>query len=188
MPLWVVTCLLFIIWLYMLILTITITLNMRSHSPGGHQPTNQQTSSYHALTIQNIQSKWLSLVFYTMLLLSVLMFEVLLVNKLENEAHLRLFNNFRQNYFNYHYKQQLMLEQPDYYNNMKYMTWPASDNIKSYLMTSSPLYLAYLALILLSFNSRHGNVWWFGLGRHNFCDLFLTALPVFKTYGNVAIK
>lgn len=57
----------------------------------------------------------------------------------------------------------------------------------SYFVTNLPLQLAILALMLLSFNSHSGNLWWFGL-RRDFCEIFLMICPLLKTYGNVQLK
>jgi hypothetical protein len=57
----------------------------------------------------------------------------------------------------------------------------------SFFLVTLPLYVAYFSLILLSFNSHSGNLWWFGM-RRDFCELFLIFCPMFKIYGNIQLK
>lgn len=55
----------------------------------------------------------------------------------------------------------------------------------SYFAISCPLYLAFLILICLSFGGRGGNTWWFGM-RRDFCSFLLLACPCLREYGNIS--
>jgi len=54
----------------------------------------------------------------------------------------------------------------------------------SFVQISSPLFVAFLLFIFLTFNSRSGNFWWFGIQR-DFCQVILTVCPCLKIYGNI---
>lgn len=56
----------------------------------------------------------------------------------------------------------------------------------SWIITVSPLFLTYFTLILLSFNSKPNNIWWFGL-RRDFCTLLFDVFPCLREYCNVSL-
>lgn len=55
----------------------------------------------------------------------------------------------------------------------------------SYFITSVPLFITLLILIRLSFGSRPGSLWWFGM-RSDFCTFLLKICPCLKEYGNIS--
>lgn len=54
-----------------------------------------------------------------------------------------------------------------------------------YLTTCLPLFLTLLILLRLSFGSKSGSLWWFGM-RTDFCTFLLTICPCLKEYGNTS--
>ncbi|ELU12772.1 hypothetical protein CAPTEDRAFT_221172 [Capitella teleta] len=56
-----------------------------------------------------------------------------------------------------------------------------------YTEVVSPLLLSLFTLMLLSFGSKGGNHWWFGL-RRDFCPWMLSICPVLQEYGNISYK
>lgn len=55
----------------------------------------------------------------------------------------------------------------------------------SFLSTVSPLFVTFTALIYLSFGSKGGNHWWFGI-RKDFCQFLLGVCPLLQEYGNIS--
>ncbi|KAG1698547.1 Transmembrane protein 185-like [Nymphon striatum] len=55
----------------------------------------------------------------------------------------------------------------------------------SYLTTCIPLFISFLTLITLSFGSKGGNQWWFGI-RKDFCHFILAICPLLREYGNIS--
>lgn len=55
----------------------------------------------------------------------------------------------------------------------------------SYFITSVPLFITLLILIRLSFGSKSGSLWWFGM-RSDFCTFLLNICPCLKEYGNIS--
>lgn len=55
----------------------------------------------------------------------------------------------------------------------------------SYFATSVPLFLTVVILIHLSFGSKPGSLWWFGM-RTDFCTFLLTTCPCLKEFGNTS--
>lgn len=56
-----------------------------------------------------------------------------------------------------------------------------------YIFVFSPLLLAILSLIVLSFCAKGGNKWWFGI-RKNFYQFILSFLPFLQEYGNISYR
>lgn len=73
-------------------------------------------------------------------------------------------------------------------SNSKFQIIQASSFTSSFIFVCIPLFLAYLVLICLSFNSRFGNIWWFGLRTRNYCELCLVLCPILQVYGNINMK
>lgn len=55
----------------------------------------------------------------------------------------------------------------------------------SYFATCTPLFITLLILIRISFGSKSGSLWWFGM-RADFCTFLLTICPCLKEYGNTS--
>lgn len=55
----------------------------------------------------------------------------------------------------------------------------------SYFLTFTPLFITLIILIRLSFGSKSGSLWWFGM-RTDFCTFLLTICPCLKEYGNTS--
>lgn len=55
----------------------------------------------------------------------------------------------------------------------------------SYFITCMPLFLTLMILIRLSFGSKSGSLWWFGM-RTDFCTYLLSICPCLKEYGNTS--
>lgn len=55
----------------------------------------------------------------------------------------------------------------------------------SYVFTFLPLFITLMILIRLSFGSKSGSLWWFGM-RSDFCTFLLTICPCLKEYGNTS--
>ncbi|XP_015790940.1 transmembrane protein 185B [Tetranychus urticae] len=65
---------------------------------------------------------------------------------------------------------------------------PIIDHIRpSYFTICIPLYFAFLILICLSFNSKGNNQWWFGM-RKDFCSFLLSVCPCLREYGNISFN
>lgn len=62
---------------------------------------------------------------------------------------------------------------------------PPSVAHPGYFVTFLPLFLALLILIRMSFVSKSGSLWWFGM-RTDFCTYLLTICPCLKEYGNTS--
>lgn len=62
---------------------------------------------------------------------------------------------------------------------------PPSVMAPSYFVTFAPLFLTLMILIRLSFGSKSGSLWWFGM-RTDFCTFLLTICPCLKEYGNTS--
>ena len=60
----------------------------------------------------------------------------------------------------------------------KDLDWP-------FILVASPLLLALFTLILLSFNAKGGNKWWFGI-RKSFSQFLLSVIPCLQEYGNIS--
>ncbi|XP_026480386.1 transmembrane protein 185A-like [Ctenocephalides felis] len=58
------------------------------------------------------------------------------------------------------------------------LKWP-------FCVVITPLILALFTLILLSFGSKGGNKWWFGI-RKDFCQFLLSTCPILQEYANIA--
>ena len=54
-----------------------------------------------------------------------------------------------------------------------------------YFITCMPLFVTLMILIRLSFGSKPGSLWWFGM-RTDFCTFLLTICPSLKEYGNTS--
>ncbi|KAJ2951828.1 hypothetical protein O0L34_g13991 [Tuta absoluta] len=55
----------------------------------------------------------------------------------------------------------------------------------SYTVVVSPLFVSYATLIIMSFSSKGGNKWWFGI-RKDFCQFLLSVFPLLQEYANIA--
>ncbi len=175
-------CIAFIILLYIIILTMIMTRNT------SHLMQHHTSQAYRA------NQKCYNAFFYSIFIFSLLMFEILLTSKLDHDMYstdimhqfhslLQSSHNLNNNYRNY-------VNEFTNFNNQnvnKLSSASTYSGSSSFTLVSIPLYMAYLSLICLSFNSRSGNTWWFGM-RRDFCDIFLTLCPVFQTYGNIQIK
>lgn len=62
---------------------------------------------------------------------------------------------------------------------------PSNVQAPSYTFTFLPLYFALLILIKMSFGSKSGSLWWFGM-RSDFCTFLLTICPCLREYGNTS--
>lgn len=193
----------FIVLLYVIILTLIVTRTSNSFINQHHRQLNSGG--------QRAKQKWSNVVFYTMFLFGLLTFEILLTNKLDFEMSSSNLIQHIQNFINLQQSNQLQQQLQQQQNqNSQYpvssmsnhhlsnfyiqnfspyhpTSNASSESSLSYFLVSIPLYVSYLSLILLSFNSHTGNVWWFGL-RRDFCGLFLHACPFLKTYGNIEFK
>lgn len=160
-PLWIIMCIAFVILLYVVILTMIMTRNssylMQQHVNQSYR-TNQKC--YRAF-------------FFAIFIFSLLMFEILLTNKLDHDM------------FSTDIMQQFQRNR-NYMNEMTSYNKVHSSS-SSLTAVSIPLYVSYISLIFLSFNYRSGNTWWFGM-RRDFCEVFLNMCPIFQTYGNIQIK
>lgn len=61
---------------------------------------------------------------------------------------------------------------------------PNTSNL-SYFTISTPLFLDLIILTRLSFGSKHGSLWWFGM-RSDFCTFLLSICPALKEYCNIS--
>ncbi|XP_045528395.1 transmembrane protein 185B [Pieris brassicae] len=59
------------------------------------------------------------------------------------------------------------------------------DNRFTYIVVVSPLFVTYATLIIMSFSSKGGNKWWFGI-RKDFCQFLLSVFPLLQEYANIA--
>ncbi|OWR51363.1 Transmembrane protein 185A [Danaus plexippus plexippus] len=55
----------------------------------------------------------------------------------------------------------------------------------SYIVVVSPLFVTFATLIIMSFSSKGGNKWWFGI-RKDFCQFLLSVFPLLQEYANIA--
>ncbi|XP_063385206.1 transmembrane protein 185B isoform X1 [Cydia fagiglandana] len=55
----------------------------------------------------------------------------------------------------------------------------------SYTVVASPLFVGFATLIVMSFSSKGGNKWWFGI-RKDFCQFLLSVFPLLQEYANIA--
>ncbi|KAK3920221.1 Transmembrane protein 185B [Frankliniella fusca] len=92
---------------------------------------------------QQRRSSFNSALSYTCLVLPILIFQVLLTNKLDEDISI------------------------------------------SFLAVVSPLFITFITLILMSFGSKGGNKWWFGI-RKDFCVFLLGLCPFLQEYANIA--
>ncbi|XP_023230209.1 transmembrane protein 185A-like [Centruroides sculpturatus] len=123
-PLWIVMCLAVIGVLYAIIFA---SILLRTPEVG---PEQRRTSIHSAIS-------------YSMIVVPLLIFLVLLSNKLDRGSSL------------------------------------------SYTATCIPLFFTFVVLILLSFGSKGGNHWWFGI-RKDFCQFLLGVCPLLQEYGNIS--
>lgn len=93
--------------------------------------------------IQQRRTSFNSALAYTFTVIPILVFQVLLTNKLDDELSL------------------------------------------SYIVVVSPLFVTYTTLIIMSFSSKGGNKWWFGI-RKDFCQFLLSVFPLLQEYANIA--
>ncbi|XP_014671493.1 PREDICTED: transmembrane protein 185B-like [Priapulus caudatus] len=54
-----------------------------------------------------------------------------------------------------------------------------------YVVICLPLYLSLFTLMVMSFGSKGGNHWWFGI-RKDFCQFLLGVCPLLQEYGNIS--
>ncbi|XP_041981520.1 transmembrane protein 185B isoform X2 [Aricia agestis] len=95
--------------------------------------------------IQQRRNSFNSALAYTFTVIPILVFQVLLTNKLDDPDHSKT----------------------------------------SYLVVVSPLFVTYATLIIMSFSSKGGNKWWFGI-RKDFCQFLLSVFPLLQEYANIA--
>lgn len=57
----------------------------------------------------------------------------------------------------------------------------------TYLAVTLPLLISFFTLMVMSFESRCSNYWWFGL-RKDFCSWLLGICPLLQEYGNISYK
>ncbi|KAK2147242.1 hypothetical protein LSH36_562g01039 [Paralvinella palmiformis] len=126
-PLWIVMCVALIGVLYAIILAIILL-----KSPD--------------IIPEQKRGNLFSAVGYTCLVVPMLVFEILLVNK-EDGIHLEL----------------------------------------TYTEVAIPLLISLVTLMLMSFGTKGGNQWWFGL-RKDFCLWLLGHCPLLQEYGNISYK
>lgn len=62
---------------------------------------------------------------------------------------------------------------------------PSNVHAPSYTFTFLPLFFALTILIKMSFGSKSGSLWWFGM-RSDFCTFLLTVCPCLREYGNTS--
>ncbi|XP_076686544.1 transmembrane protein 185B [Andrena cerasifolii] len=82
---------------------------------------------------------------YTFLMVPILVFQVLLANKLDGNISL------------------------------------------SHTIVAMPLLISHVTLIVISFNAKDGNRWWFGI-RKDFCHFLLGLCPLLQEYGNISYQ
>ncbi|XP_044738918.1 transmembrane protein 185B [Chrysoperla carnea] len=92
---------------------------------------------------QQRRSSFNSALGYTFLVIPILIFQVLLTNRLDGEISI------------------------------------------NYITVVSPLFVSFFTLILMSFNAKGCNRWWFGI-RKDFCQFLLGTCPLLQEYGNIA--
>ena len=191
-------CILFIILLYLVILTIIM-------SRSSHLANHHTRSSF-----RSNKQKWLSVLFYMMFVLSLVAFLILLASKLDQEMPPSMYGSSLYISSSSSFYMSAMNSQNNQFN--KFMAkssvtastittssspsiaffspfHQSSDHVSSngtlsFFAVSLPLYFVYLALLCLSFNNHSGNTLWFGM-KMDFCEVFLTFCPVCQTYGNV---
>ncbi|XP_053608824.1 transmembrane protein 185B isoform X2 [Plodia interpunctella] len=95
------------------------------------------------VNIQQRRTSFNSALAYTFTVIPILVFQVLLTNKLDDGLSL------------------------------------------SYIVVVSPLFVSYATLIIMSFSSKGGNKWWFGI-RKDFCQFLLSVFPLLQEYANIA--
>ncbi|XP_044763860.1 transmembrane protein 185B [Coccinella septempunctata] len=123
-PLWIVMCLSLVGVLYTIIFAAILI-----RTP--EVSVQQRRASFH------------SALGYTFLVIPILIFQVLLANKLD-------------------------------------------DDIKvSYIVVTSPLFISFVTLIIMSFNAKGCNKWWFGM-RKDFCSFILGVFPCLQEYANIS--
>ncbi|KAK4877902.1 hypothetical protein RN001_010408 [Aquatica leii] len=95
------------------------------------------------VNMQQRKSSFLSALGYTFLVIPILIFQVLLANKLDGDIKI------------------------------------------SHIAVAGPLFISFITLIIMSFNAKSGNRWWFGV-RKDFCSFILSACPLLQEYGNIS--
>ncbi|GBP09104.1 Transmembrane protein 185B [Eumeta japonica] len=95
------------------------------------------------VNIQQRRTSFNSALAYTFTVVPILVFQVLLANKLDDGLEL------------------------------------------SYTTVVSPLFVSFATLIMMSFSSKGGNRWWFGI-RKDFCHFLLSVFPLLQEYANIA--
>ncbi|KAI1291738.1 putative transmembrane protein [Halotydeus destructor] len=148
-PFWIVMCLAIIAVLYALIFAAIL---LRTPEVAAEQ----RRASFH------------SAVSYSLITLPLLLFLVLLSNKLDHNAPRN---------FTFGPIMQLTSSTPA-------PNLPTQIEL-SYFVVCLPLYFAFTILIFLSFGSRGGNLWWFGM-RKDFCSFLLSICPCLREYGNIS--
>ncbi|XP_013139931.1 PREDICTED: transmembrane protein 185B isoform X1 [Papilio polytes] len=98
------------------------------------------------VNVQQRRTSFNTALAYTFTVIPILVFQVLLTNKLDNRDELSSF---------------------------------------SYIVVVSPLFVSYATLIVMSFSSKGGNKWWFGI-RKDFCQFLLSVFPLLQEYANIA--
>ncbi|XP_046362075.1 transmembrane protein 185A-like [Haliotis cracherodii] len=61
----------------------------------------------------------------------------------------------------------------------------STNNPKNYTAVTVPLLMSLVTLVCLSFGSKGGNHWWFGI-RKDFCQFVLGVCPFLQEYGNIS--
>jgi hypothetical protein len=168
---------------------------------------NNHYNGHHSNVAQSSKQRWSNVLFYFLFITSLIIFEVLLVNKLDNEmpptSHLLSPHHYlyaqSSNYNNNNNKFVNPFLPSSFSNSVSssqsinYSNSGNSSNISSFLdslsyfLVTLPLYFVYFSLICLSFNNHSGNTLWFGL-KIDFCELFLNICSFCQIYGNVQIK
>ncbi|KAL5013874.1 hypothetical protein ScPMuIL_008144 [Solemya velum] len=123
-PIWIVMCVAMILVLYAIILAIILL-----KSPD--------------IIPEQRRGNLSSAVGYSFLVIPLLIFEILLANRLDGDNHFK------------------------------------------YSAITVPLLISLITLICLSFGTKGGNHWWFGI-RKDFCQFLLGVCPCLQEYGNIS--
>ena len=100
-PTWTVMFFSLIALMYIFVLTIILTCyrHVRIETRGNADLHNNNIATHINTASLQVQTRWFKLAFYTVFYLSILAFELLLVQKLDNEARDELINHLKSSFY-----------------------------------------------------------------------------------------
>ena len=112
-PIWIVMFFSLIALTYIFVLT--IILSCYRHMQIENRSRSNNITAHITTTSLDVQTRWLNVAFYTVFYFSLLAFELLLVQKLDNDARYELINQLKNSVYNNRDYSQFFLQQDQFH-------------------------------------------------------------------------